>query len=182
MGARQGFGGDVRLCFADGIAGGLVGGVCGEVFELTEVVDVVAGHGFDDGPEGHGAALRVGGGAVAVVLGDGGEEEQVPVAGGGEEGQCGFRSVGGVAFGPGVLVEGLDDGVLLGEGLAEAEGEDELTVGEVGDDLADAPFAGGRGRVELRAGEAGGEGVEALCGGGKDGDGVLAVQAAGVRI
>ena len=41
----------------------------------------MACHGFDDGPEGHGAAFGVGGGAVAVVLGDCGEEEQVPVAG-----------------------------------------------------------------------------------------------------
>ncbi len=31
-----------------------------------------------------------------------------------------------------------------GEGLAEAEGEDHLGVGEVGDDVADAPLAGGR--------------------------------------
>ena len=60
----------------------------------------------------------------------------------------GSKLVGCVAFGPGVLVEGLDDGVGLaergGEGLAEAEGEDDLAVGEVGDDLADAPLARGR--------------------------------------
>jgi hypothetical protein len=43
-------------------------GACGEAFYLLKVVDVVAGHGFYDGPEGHGAALGVGGGAVAVVL------------------------------------------------------------------------------------------------------------------
>jgi hypothetical protein len=43
-------------------------GACGEAFDLLKVVDVVAGHGFYDGPEGHGAALGVGGGAVAVVL------------------------------------------------------------------------------------------------------------------
>ena len=122
----------------------------GEAFDLLEVVDVVAGHGFDDGPEGHGAAFGVGGAAVAVFLGDGVEEEQVPVAGGLEEGQGGFELVGCVAFGPGVLVEGLDDGVGLvergGEGLAQAEGEDDLAVGEVGDDLADAPLARGGAR------------------------------------
>ena len=41
---------------------------CGEAFDLLKVVDVVAGHGFYDGPEGHGAAFGVGGTAVAVVL------------------------------------------------------------------------------------------------------------------
>src|SRR5258707_8088325 len=105
----------------------------GEATDLLKVVDVVAGHGFYDGPEGHGAALGVGGGAVAVVLRDGGEVEQVPVTGGLEEGQAGLEVVGCVAFGPGFLVEWLDDGVGLvergSEGLAEAEGEDDLAVG-----------------------------------------------------
>ena len=104
---------------------------------MLEVVDVVAGHGFDDGPEGHGAAFGVGGAAVAVFVGDGGEVEEVPVAGGLEEGEGGLELVGAVALGPGFLVEGLDDGVGLaergGEGLAEAEGEDDLAVGEVGE-------------------------------------------------
>ena len=102
----------------------------GQAFDLLKVVDVVAGHGFDDGPEGHGAAFRVGGGAMAVVVGDAGEEEQIPVASGLKEGHCGFEVVGLVACGPGVLVEGLDDGVGLvkrgGEGLAEAEAEAEV--------------------------------------------------------
>ncbi len=99
--------------------------------------------------------------------------------------------IGAVAFGPGVLVEGLDDGVGLvergGEGLTEAEGEDDLAVGKVGDDLGDAPFArGGRG-ADLSCGEAGGEGAKAIGGGGEDrdgivADGVLAVQVAGVRV
>ena len=62
---------------------------CGEAFDLLKVVDVVAGHGFYDGPEGHGAAFGVGGAAAAVVLRDGGEEEQVPVAGGLEEASAG---------------------------------------------------------------------------------------------
>jgi hypothetical protein len=159
---------------------------CGEAFDLLKVVDVVAGHGFYDGPESHGAAFGVGGAAAAVLLRDGGEEEQVPVASGLEESERGFEVVGCVTFGPGVLVEGLDDGVGLGEsggeGLAEAEGEDDLAVGEVGDDVADAPLAGGGGSVDLSSCEAGGEGLETLGGGGEDGDGVLTVQVAGVRV
>jgi len=139
-----------------------VGG--GEAFDLLEVVDVVTGHCFDDGPEGHGSAFGVGGGAVTIVLGDGGEVEEIPVAGGLEEREGGFEVIGAVALGPGLLVEGLDDGVgLIGrsrEGLAEAEGEDELAVGEMGGDLADAPLVGRGTGVDLCACEGSGEGVE----------------------
>ena len=103
----------------------MVGG--GEALDLLEVVDVVAGHGFDDGPEGHGATFGVGGEAVAILLGDGVEKEQVPAACGLEESEGGLELVGFVARGPGVLVKGLDDGVRLvergGKSLAEAEGE-----------------------------------------------------------
>jgi hypothetical protein len=159
---------------------------CGEAFDLLKVVDVVAGHGLYDGPEGHGAALGVGGAAAAVVLRDGVEEEQVPVAGGLEESERGLEVVGCVAFGPGVLVEGLNDGVGLGEcggkGLAEAEGEDDFAVGEVGDDVTDAPLTWRGGSIDLGFGETGGEGLEALGGGGEDGDGLLTVQIAGIRI
>jgi hypothetical protein len=159
---------------------------CYEAFELLQVVDIVAGHSFYDGPEGHGAALGVSGGAVAVFLRDGGEEEQVPVAGCLEEGETGFKVVGGVAFAPGFLVEGLDDGVGLVElgceGLAEAEAEDDLAVSQVGDDFADAPLARGRGSIDLGSGQAGSEGLETLGGGGQDGDRVLSVKVLGVGV
>src|SRR3954451_21271337 len=92
---------------------------CGEAFDLLEVIDVVAGHGFHDGPEGHGAPLGVGGRTVAVVLRDGGEEEQVPVAGCLEECKSRLEVVGGVALAPGSLIEGLDTGV----GWVESGGE-----------------------------------------------------------
>ena len=159
---------------------------CDQAFDLLKVVDVVAGHGFYDGPEGHGATLGVGGGAVAVVLRGGSEEEQIPVAGGLEKGQCGLEMVGCVTLSPGILVEGLDDGVGLverrSEGLAEAEAEDDLAVCQVRGDFADAPLTRGGGSIDLRTGEAGGEGLEALGGGGKDGDRVLTVQVAGVGV
>ena len=94
--------------------------------------------------------------------------------------------VGLVAFGPGVLVEGLDDGVGLvergREGLTETEGEDEFAVGEVGGDVADAPLARGRWGVDLSSGEIRGEGADALGCGGEDRDGILAVKEAGVRV
>ncbi len=145
----------------------------------------MAGHGFDDGPELHVAAFGVGGGAVAVVLGDGGEEEQVPVARCVEESEGWFEVVDGVALGPYFLVEGLDDGrgfAGCGEGLAEAKGEDHLGVGEVGDDVADAPFAGRGWGVGFGGGEAAGEGVDTLGGAGEDRDRVAAVQVFGVGV
>ena len=158
----------------------------GQAFYLSEVVDVVSAHGFDDGPEGHGAAFGVGGGAAAVLVGDGVEEEEVPIAGGSEEGQGRLELVDCVALCPGVLVEGLNDGVRLtergSEGLAQAEGEDDLAVGEVGDDLANAPLArGGRG-VDLLGGEVGGEVVDAIGRGFEDRDGILTVKVAGVGV
>ena len=153
---------------------------------MLKVVDVVAGHGFYDGPEGHGAALGVGGAAMAVVLGDSREEEQVPVAGGLKEGERGFELVRCVAFGPGVLVKRLDDGVGLAErrseSLAQAKREDDFAIGEMGDDVADAPLAWGGGSVDLSASESGGEGLETLGGSGEDGDGVLTVQVGRVGV
>ena len=137
----------------------------------------MAGHGFDDGPEGHGAAFGMGGGAMAFVAGDGGEEEEIPVTHGLEERECRLDGIDGVAVGPGLLVERLDDVVGLvgwgGEGLAEAEAEDGFGVGEVGDDVGDAPLAGGGWGVQLCVGEAGGESVQAPGGTGEDGEWVL---------
>ena len=158
----------------------------GEAFDLLKVVDVVAGHGFYDGPEGHGAALGMGGGAMAFVAGDGGEEEEVPVAHGLEESECRLDGVDGVPVSPGFLIEGLDDVVGLvgwgGEGLAEAKAEYGFGVGEVGDDVRDAPLAGGGRGVQLRIGEAGGESVEAPGGAGEDGEWVLIVEVFGVWV
>ena len=88
--------------------------------------------------------------------------------------------IDGVALRPGVLVKGLDDVVgLVGwgsEGLAQSEGKDEFAVSQVGDDVADAPFAGRGWVINLCAGETSGEGVKSFGGAGKDGDGVVAVK------
>jgi len=148
----------------------------GEAFELLEVVDVVAGHGLYDGPEGHGSTFGMGGGSSAVGFGGGSDEVHVPVAEVGEDGEGGDEVVGGVALAPDCLVEGLDHGVgfsRLGcEGLAEAVGEDEFAVCEVGDDFAEAPLAGGGGVLDLRWGEAGGEFGDGCGGTEENGDGV----------
>ena len=158
----------------------------GEAFDLLKMVDVVAGHGFDDSPEGHSAAFGVGGAAAPVFVRDGIEIEEIPVAGGLEEGEGRAELVGCVPDSPSVLIKGLDDGVRLvergSESLTEAKRENNLAIGEVGGDVRDAPFARGGGGTDLRGGEAGGEGADALGCGSENGNRILAVEELGVRI
>jgi len=63
----------------------LLPGGTSKSLDLLQVVQVVAGHGFDDGPEGHGAAFGMTYGTSAFRLADAINEEKVPVAGGCEE-------------------------------------------------------------------------------------------------
>ena len=121
-----------------------------QTLELREVVEVVAGHGFDDGPEGHGATFGMGYGALALGLGEFVEQEQVPGTGGFEEVERGIDVEVCVARGPFFLVPWLHDRMVFCQGLAQTEAEDGLAVGEMGYDLAGAPF--GRGRVEFDLG------------------------------
>jgi hypothetical protein len=117
----------------------------GEPAQLAEVIEVVAGHGFDNGLEGHGAAFGMGNDAAGGGWQSCVNEREVPVAEGGE---CRERLGGGdagVCGGPLVLIEGLDDVVVFGQGLAETEAEDELAVGEMAEDFSGGPFAGGWG-------------------------------------
>ena len=112
-----------------------------EFFELGEVVEVVAGHGFDDGLEGHGAALGMRDGLAGCLRQSVLNEEQVPVAQGGERGEglrCRDSRIGG---GPFFLIEGLDDVIVLGQRLAQAEAEGQFAIGQVRGDLGRAPFA-----------------------------------------
>jgi len=106
------------------------------------VVEVVAGHGFDDGLEGHGSALGVGDGAVGGDGQRGVDEEEIPMAEGGEGAESLGRCEFAVAGGPLVLIEGLDGGAIFGQGLAEAKGEDEFAVGEMAEDFGGAPLGG----------------------------------------
>jgi len=69
-----------------------------------------------------------------------------------------------------------------GEGLAETEGEDELAVGEVRGDLADASLARGGAGVDVGGCERGGAGAEAGNGGVQDREGILIAKEARVRV
>ena len=106
------------------------------------MVEIVAGHGFDDGLESHGAALgmcdRLGGGAGQSFR----DELQIPGAQGGESCQSVFGGNALIGSGPLVLVKGLKDVVVFCEGLAETEGEGDLAVGEVAYDFRGRPLAG----------------------------------------
>ena len=103
-----------------------------------------------------------------------------------KEGERGLELVGLVAFSPGVLVEGLDDGV----GLVERGGEvwrrrKEKTSSQSARWAAISRMLHLRGAgrcVDLSVGEVGGECVDACGGGGEHGDGVLAVKELGVRV
>lgn len=144
-----------------------------DLVELGEVVEVVAGHGFEIDLEGQGTALWVGQLAGEIGLAAVADEFEVPLARGAEELERGGQAIGGVARGPGVLVEGLDDGVDLGEGLAEAKAVDEFAVGEVGDDLAGAPLTGGDGCGDLLWRELANGLVDEARSGGEHGPGIL---------
>ena len=142
----------------------------------------MAGHGFHDGGEGHGTALGVGDG-LGRVRGQGGfDEEQVPAPDGGEGDDGVRRGDGGVGGGPLVLVEGLDDVMIFGEGLAEAKGEDGFAVGEVTEDVARGPFAWGGGLGKAGCADGVGEIVEAVVGFFEDGEGILSVEEFGVGV
>jgi len=75
-----------------------------------------------------------------------------------EDGEGLLGSERRIRAGPVVLIERLDYVMGFGHGVAEADGEDELAVGEMAEDFLGAPFAGGRGAVEVR--DLGGEGLE----------------------
>ena len=153
-----------------------------DLLKLGEVVQVVTGHGLDDILERHGTAFGVGHLAEKVGLAAAADEPEIPLAGGAEELKRRGQGVDGVTRGPGVLVEGLNDGVGLGQGLSQAEAVDELAVGEVGDDLARAPLAGSNGRGDLLRGEAADRLVDEARRGGEDGAGVLIAEKAGVGV
>ena len=108
------------------------------------MVNIVTSHGFDKGPKGHGASFGVGGEAMTVSLGDGAEKVEIPLAGRLEEIERSNQIVSNVTLHPNRLIKGLDDRVGLiegsGESLAETKRKDEFTIGEVSNNLADAPF------------------------------------------
>jgi hypothetical protein len=113
------------------------------LLQRGEVVEVVAGHDLDERPEGLFAALGVGDGLGAVGGGERADEGDVPLAQRLEAADGLGERVGGVDGGPGVLIKGLEDGVGFAVGLAQAPAPGDLAVGEVGDDLAEVPLAGG---------------------------------------
>lgn len=88
------------------------------------MIDVMSGHGFNDGPEGHGAALRMCGLALAVLRRCALDQKNVCVPDGEEEGQCAVEVEVGVALGPAVLVEGLYCWAVFCQRLAQTEAED----------------------------------------------------------
>ena len=106
------------------------------------MIQIVSGHRFDDGLEGHGAALRMGHGLGRRGWQSFGDELKVPRAQGckGRKRILGRNSV--VRSGPLFLIEGLQNVVFFGKSLPEAKGESDLAVGKVADDFRRRPLAG----------------------------------------
>lgn len=167
----SGRGGDGLFCFFPG-----------EAFEQLEVMAVVAGNGFEDDLEGDRAALGVGGGTGEIVGLYGGEEADVP----GAEALVGElrrgEVVGGVAVAPTILIEGLEGGVVGGEGLADAPAPHEFAIGEVGHELAEAPLLFAWGVIDLFRGVGGEELAEVGGGFADDTDGFAAFEVVRVGI
>ena len=101
----------------------------------------MTGHGFEQSVKCHRTALRMGDGLRVFGLWDGVEESYRPVAQCDEGCEGEVRVEMRVWLGPVVLLEGIDDVVGLGDGLAEAEAEGDVDVGEVTEDLGRGPFA-----------------------------------------
>ncbi len=142
--------------------GGALGAGAEEAVDLGLEVDVVVfevpGGADDDVAEGDAAALGVQGGAGPLLWGEGHEQFGGPAAEGVDGGDVagdGLAEIGGVegAVGEGHLVPDGEDGVVLGEQAADAEGHDEFGVGEVAQEEADGPAAdagvGEEGGVEV---------------------------------
>lgn len=163
--------------------------MCGcEVLDLLEVVQVVAGHGVEDGLEGERTAFGMVGFACEFGFAQAAYQLQVPLPERAKERECGGQIVVRIVLGPGVLIERLDEDLGLallraGEGLAQAEAEGNFAVGQVGDDLADTPLTGRDRRLDLLGGEAAGGLMEETRGGGEYGAGVLTAErfSVGVR-
>lgn len=117
----------------------------GDGFELLEVVEVVAGYGFDHGLEGHFAAFGMGERFREHLGGCGADQREIPIADGGEDGEGRASFERRIIFRPLVLVEGLDDVMVFREGLAQAKPKDHFAIGEVAEDLAGGPFSWGEG-------------------------------------
>ena len=68
-----------------------------------------------------------------------------------DDGKGGFDRKRGIGQqGPGVLVVGLDGGLVFGEGEAEADEGVHVGIGDVVDELADGPAAVAVGGVQVR--------------------------------
>lgn len=146
------------------------------------MVEVVAGHGFNDGLKGHGAALGVDGWLVGCGWRGVADEDEVPLS---ERGECSeglLRRDGGIDSSPAVLIEGLDGVVVFSESLAETEAEGYFAVGEVAEDFGRGPLAGSGGDADAGGTDGVDEGFENSGRGGEYLEDGAAIEEAGVGV
>jgi hypothetical protein len=100
----------------------------------------VAGHGFQDSFEGHGAALGMRD-SFGQSGGDGGSNEQNIPAPDGLEGVKAFlRGAFLVSGGEGILIIRLNQVMRFGDGVAQAEGKHCFRISKVTQNVANGPF------------------------------------------
>ncbi len=146
------------------------------------MVAVVAGDGLEHGLEGEAAALGMAGWPGEIFRLDGGEEAYVPGAESFVGGLGGGEVAGGVTVAPAILVEGLKHWIVGGEGLTQAPAPDDLAVGEVGHEFAEAPLVLAGRAVDLVESVGGEELAEVRGGGADDVDGLVAFKVMRVGI
>src|SRR3954464_2617370 len=105
------------------------------------MVEVVAGHRFDNRAEGHVAAFGVDALLRHALWRRVLNQRKIPFAHRRERAERAARAEAAVHPRPFLLVERLNDVVRLGEGLPQTERERDFAVGEMAEDLARVPLA-----------------------------------------
>ena len=112
----------------------------GDFFQLRQVVQVVAGHGFHKGEERHGSPLGVGHRAICCPWHRFADQRQVPPAQRTKNAERFTGTDPSITGRPLVLIEWLNRRCIFGQRLAQAEGKDQLAIGQMRNDLRSRPF------------------------------------------
>lgn len=121
--------------------GAKASGSCRNRFQLRDVIQIVAAHGFDDGLESHLAAFRMREFLRKILRRNSIDQRQVPSP---RRRKRLDRSLGfkrRVWLRPLILIERLNHVVRLRERLPQPEREHHFAVGKMAEDLPRAPFS-----------------------------------------
>jgi len=111
-----------------------------DLLQLGQVIQIMAGHGFDDYSKGHRTSLRMSDRTVPVLWRSLVQQNSVPLAQSHKRAQSIFPAYERILRRPAGLIEGLDDMAIFSQCLPQAEREGNLGIGEVAKYLARCPF------------------------------------------